>query len=153
MKYIRIIIKILGIAMLLFLCKHLLQAFIEFTTLIPVKPRAYIWGEFERAKYVFIWQFVFSFWVYFFAVILFYFILQINFLKKLKFFNLWLISSLSIFLFLLYVHKNQFPYKKLLSIKNPKRLNFEIYEELIIYSVIGFLLIFLIRKFLLQKSS
>jgi|AntDeeMinimDraft_5_1070356.scaffolds.fasta_scaffold00183_33 hypothetical protein len=150
MKYIWIILKIIGIALLLFLCKHLIQAFIEFTTMIPVKPRAYIWGEFIRSRQVFIWQFLWSFWAYILAVIIFYFILRVKFLKELKNIYVWLILSILIFMSLLYVNNFEFPIKKTY-FPSGERINFALIEDFIIYSIIAYLLIYSIRKWLIEK--
>ena len=152
-KIVLSILKIVFIAFLLFLLKHFIQAIIEFTDIIPVRPKAYIWGYFDRAKYVVGWQFVFTFWVYILAVILFYFLLKIKFLKKKK---LWKIASglfLIIFLFLLRAHQGHFPYKRIVSKSNPTRFNYSIFEELIIYSIVGYAVIYLIRKWLLNDNS
>lgn len=151
MKLAIFILKTLLIALLMFLLKHLLQATIEWTEIIPVKPRAYIWGMFDRAIYVFTWQFIFTFWVYILSVILFYFALSSSFLRNRKTVLLACLLSLLIFLFLLYVHRGHFPYKKVVSTINPQRFNYSLIEEFIIYSCVGFILIYLTRKWLINK--
>lgn len=144
--------KTLLIALIMFFLKHFLQATIEWTDIIPVRPKAYIWGMTDRAIYVFIWQFIYTFWVYFLSVIIFYFILQFSFLKNKK--TVFLISILALltFMFLLYVHDFEFPYEKLY-FPSGERINYALIEEFILYSCIGFVLIYLIRKWFLQKTS
>jgi len=152
MKKFKFILKIILIALICFLCKHLIQAIIEFTDIIPVRPKAYIWGKIGRAQYVFMWQFVFTFWVYILSVILFYFMLKINLIKKIKSWKIASLISFLVFLFLLYAHQGSFPYIKGPGI-NPRSLNYAIFEEWIIYTLVGFLLIYLLRKWLVKNSS
>jgi hypothetical protein len=152
-KTLIVILKILAIAFILFFTKHFVQALIEYTDIIPVKPKAYIWGMTNRAKYVIGWQFIFTFWVYILTVILFYFILKVKLLEKLKTWKVVSVLSILTSLFLLFVHRYQFPYKRVLSKTNPIRFNYAYFEELIIYSIVCFMLIYLIRKWLLKYAG
>lgn len=45
------IIRIILIAFALFFVKHSVQAVIEWTNIIPVHPKTYIWREFEQVQY------------------------------------------------------------------------------------------------------
>lgn len=153
MKLAIFIAKTLLIALLLFLLKHLLQATIEWTDIIPVRPKAYIWGRIDRAIYVFTWQFIFTFWVYILSVILFYFVLRSSFLKNKKTVFLACFLSLLVFLFLLYVHNGHFPYKNVVSTINPQRFNYSLLEEFIIFSSVGFVLIYLTRNLLISNAN
>lgn len=71
MKLIKFILNIVSIAFILFVLKHFLQAIIEYTNIFPVRPKAYIWGMNDRAKYFIGWQFIYTFWVYIAALIIF----------------------------------------------------------------------------------
>ena len=151
-KIVLSILKIVFIAFLLFLLKHFIQAIIEFTDIIPVRPKAYIWGYFDRAKYVVVWQFVFSFWVYILSVLLFIVLLKIKFLKKRKIWEITGSLSLIIMGFLLYVHRFEFPIKKTY-FPSGKEINFGLIEDFIIYSIVGYLLIYLVRKWFLIDNN
>lgn len=142
--------KIILIAMVLFLVKHFLQATIEWTDVIPLRPKAYIWGEWSISIFVIIKELINVFWLYILTVILFYFILKRKQLKKISNFKINVGLSVIVLLSLLFVHQHQFPCKKLLSRITPTRLNYAFFEELIIYSVVGFLLVYLVRTVLIK---
>ncbi|NQY28323.1 MAG: hypothetical protein HRT69_02520 [Flavobacteriaceae bacterium] len=144
--------KIILIAFVLFLVKHFLQAIIEWTDIIPVRPKAYIWGEWSISIVVIIKELINVFWLYILTVILFYFILKKELLWKISNFKINISLSIIITLFLLLVHQHQFPYKKMLSRTTPTRFNYAFFEELIIYSVVGFLLVYLVRTILIKSS-
>lgn len=145
--------KIILIALFLFLTKHFLQAIIEWTNVIPVRPKAYVWGEWSISIVVIIKELINVFWLYILIVLLFYIILKKELLRKISNFKINIGLSIVIFLFLLLVHQHQFPYKKILSKITPTRFNYAFFEELIIYSVVAFLLVYLIRIILIKSSS
>ncbi len=151
-KTLILILKALAIAFILFFTKHFIQAFIEYANVIPVKPKAYILGITDRAKYIFVWQFLFTFWVYILVVILSYFVLKVKPLKKMKIWKITTILTVIIFLFLLFVHQFEFPIEKTY-FPSGEQINFGFIEELIIYSIVGFLLIYLVRKWLIPFNS
>lgn len=143
--------KVFLIALALFFAKHLLQAFIEFTNIIPVSPKAFIWGLTDRAVYFIGWQFVFTFWVYILAVILFYFILKMSYLKRMKKWKIVLVIIISVFIFLMFVHNFEFPIEKTY-FPTGKRVNFTFIEELLIYSLVGFLMVSCTRNYLINDD-
>ncbi len=134
------ILKLFIFAILLFLSKHLLQAIIEWTDIIPIRPKSYIWTDFTSSKVYFIWQFFYVFWAYFLIIIItHYFLKKTNFdSKKIRLF--YFLVPVIIFVFLLIVYKFQFPYKQLYF---PKRetLNFNLIEDFCVYTITTILMI------------
>ncbi|MDZ4146791.1 MAG: hypothetical protein U1C58_00760 [Flavobacteriaceae bacterium] len=151
MKLIKYVLKIISIAFILFVLKHFIQAIIEYTDILPVRPKAYIWGMHARAKYIVGWQFIYTFWIYILTVIGIYFILKTKFLKNLKSWKIISILSLLIFLFLLKINRFEFPIKKTY-LPHGEQINYGLIEDFIIYSTVGTMLIFLIRKWLINKK-
>lgn len=147
----KFILRIILIAFALFFVKHLVQAIIEWTNIIPVHPKAYIWGEIERAQYVFAWQFIYTYWIYVLGVIVFYYLLKRPIFKNIANFKILVFLFLAIFLFLLYKHNWQFPYKEHY-FPSVTRLNFELLEELIIFSIVGYLLVLLVDNYLINNN-
>lgn len=145
------ILKIISIAFVLFIIKHLIQAIIEWTDIIPVQPKTYIWGEVGRAQYVFAWQFIYTYWMYVLSVIIFYCILRWSTLKNRSHFKIMIFLFLTIFLFLLYKHNWDFPFKNQY-FPSVTRLNFQLIEELIIFSIVGYLLVLLVNKCLINSN-
>ena len=134
------VLKLFIFAILLFLSKHLLQAIIEWTGIIPIRPKSYIWTDFTSSKVYFIWQFFYIFWAYFLIIIItHYFLKKINFNSK-KIRLLYFLVPVFIFVFLLVIYKFQFPYKQLYF---PKRetLNFNLIEDFCIYTITTILMI------------
>jgi len=152
MKTINFILKIVLIALICFLCKHLIQAIIEYTAIIPVKPRAYVW-KYRSGGFYFGLQFVFGFW----AVILFVYVvfvfLSLPFIERIKTWKLWLFWCVVVSFFALADGQFQFPMQKLpLSIKG-ERFNYIVIEDFVIYAIVGYLLIYLLRKWLVKNNS
>lgn len=151
MKLIKFVLNIFIIAFILFLLKHFLQAIIEYANILPVKPKSYIWGMNQRAKYFIGWQFVYTFWVYILVLVIFYHILKTKFFKKVNSWKIITVLSLLIFLFLLKINEFEFPIEKTY-LPYDERINYGLIEDFIIYSIVCMVLIFLIRKRLIKKN-
>lgn len=148
----KFVLNIIYIAFILFVLKHLLQAIIEYTNILPVRPRAYILGMHDRAKYFIGWQFIYTFWVYILVVIGFYFIIKTKFLKKVKSWKITSVLSLLIFFFLLKINRFEFPIEKTY-LPSGEQINYGLIEDFIIYSTVGIMLTFLIRKWLFNNKT
>ena len=144
--------KIILIALFLFLLKHFLQAIIEWTDVVPVRPKAYVWGKWSISIIVIIKELINAFWLYLLIVTFFYYLLKKELIRKISNLKINISLSITISLFLLLIHRYQFPYKKLLSRTTPTRFNYAFLEEFIIYSVVGFMLVYLVRTILIKNN-
>lgn len=140
-----IILKIILIALISYFTKAIVQIMIEWFNMIPLKVKAYTWGEFLKSKN-FIWiDFIFHFWAYIILTISLYFLLKLVKLKKEVFFVLTIVLS---FVFLLIEHNFQFPFYNH-GANSLTIFNFKLIEQLVMYPLSIFTCFFLVENYLI----
>src|SRR5690606_27445837 len=142
MKVIQFVVKVIVTALILFISKQVAQSILEYTNIIPVEPKAFIWGMPDRAKYVVGWQFVYTYWLYVLIVTGAFFLLNQRFVRKYSNWKLSLMVSFVVFVFLLIINRFEFPMERTYA-PSGQRINYGFFEDLIVFSMVGFLLIFL----------
>jgi uncharacterized membrane protein len=143
------IVKLIFIALASFLVKHFVQATIEWTDIIPVRPKSYIWDNFAISKGYFGFQLVYVFWIFLIAVIIIYFLLKELSFSAYKTKILYFLCPFFIFLCALIAHQFEFPMKEL---DLPKRevFNYNLISDFIVYSVTS---IFMLKSLMFILNS
>src|SRR5690606_7124916 len=144
----KIFLNLLSISLITFIVKSFLDVILQWI-LVKVGVREHIWGKFTRSLYYILIDFVLHFWAYFLVCILVYFILSS--LKKLKSWMLFIFSFLIVTLVCLDNHRFQFPMKQYY-FPSKQVFNYILVEEINIYTISLFLMIYLLKK-LVSKSE
>lgn len=143
------IVILFFIALASFLIKHIVQAIIEWTDIIPVRPKSYIWDNFAIAKGYFGFQLVYMFWIFLIVVIIIYFILkQLNFSES-KTKILYILCPFLAFLGALIAHEFKFPIKEL-SLPKREVFNYNLISDFIIYTIVS---IFILKSLIFVLKS
>lgn len=143
------IVKLFFIALASFLIKHIVQAIIEWTDIIPVRPKSYIWDNFAISKGYFGFQLVYIFWIFLIVVIISYFILkQFNFSES-KTKILYVLCPFLVFLSALIAHEFKFPMKEL-SLPKREVFNYNLISDFVIYTIVS---IFILKSLIFVLKS
>lgn len=138
----KIFLNLLVISLITFIAKSVLDVILQWSIVLK-GVREHLWGKFTRSLNYIIMDFILHFWAYFLVSILVYFILSSN--KKLKSWGIYIISFFIVTLVCLINHRFQFPMKQY-HFPSRQVFNYILVEEIIVYSLSFFLMIFLIKR-------
>ena len=138
----KLILKLLFISLVTFFVKSVLDVILQWT-LVSLEVREHIWGRFTRSIGYIILDFIFHFWAYFMISILVYFIMY--YFMKLRFSILYIFSLITVVLISLSKHNYEFPMKQYY-FPSYERFNYILIQEIIMYTLSSFLMIYKIEK-------
>lgn len=141
------ILKLLVVSLITFFLKSIIDVFTQWM-LYTTEVREHIWGKFTRSLYYILIDFVLHFWAYCLVSILVYFILSS--FKRLKNWGLYISSFLIVTMICFNNHRFQFPMKQY-HLPSRQVFNYILVQEIIVYTLSFFLMIYLVKKIVHQN--